>query len=429
MSGTDHQTAEMTRQPGQRLLAAEERYAPYLLVAILGSLTFSRFVAEVIVVAFCLYFLARSFYLRDWAWLRSPPVAVALAGWLLLVLYVSPLALDPLESWRRSLPWIRVVILLGGLLHIVLSDADRIRRALWPVFPVFAFITFDLYYQDITGASINGMEIQSGRLTSILNRPNASWFFGKGYFGCLALATAITLGLAKKANLQTWGYLLLAPPLFAATPLTGDRSATLLIAASLLGCLAVMIVNAPRHRAKIALVLLALLAAYAWFLSQDPFIVKRVGNLVTDISNFRTSHYGNIAAAAWRMILEDPWSGLGFNVFEAECAKLQAEGVVRLCSSHSHNSYLHWAVVGGLPGLVAWIALGATLCWPGLLLLKDKRTRLAAAFGLACLMITFFPLRTSQNPLSNWPALLAWTSFAMSYAAFLVMRRGEKQDS
>jgi hypothetical protein len=55
-------------------------------------------VAEVIVVAFCLYFLARSFSLRDWAWLRSPPVAVALAGWLLLVLYVSPLALDPLES-------------------------------------------------------------------------------------------------------------------------------------------------------------------------------------------------------------------------------------------------------------------------------------------------------------------------------------------
>ena len=71
MSGPNHhQAAAVRRQSGDRLLAAEERYAPYLLVAILGSLSFSRFVTEVIVVAFCLYFLACSFYLKDWAWLR-----------------------------------------------------------------------------------------------------------------------------------------------------------------------------------------------------------------------------------------------------------------------------------------------------------------------------------------------------------------------
>ena len=211
--------------------------------------------------------------------------------------------------------------------------------------------------------------------------------------------------------------------------MTGDRSATLLIAASVLGCLFVMILDAPRHRAKIALALVALLAVYAWLLSRDPFVMTRVDNLMNHVLNFRRTHYGSIASAAWMMILENPWNGLGFNVFEQECERLRAEGLVGLCSSHSHNSYLHWTVVAGLPGLIAWTALGATLCWPGLLLLKSKQTRLAAAFGLACLMITFFPIRTSQNPLSNWPALLAWTSFAMSYAAFLAMRRSEEPES
>jgi hypothetical protein len=40
VSGADHQTVGTSSRPCERLLAAEERYAPYLLVAILGSLTF-----------------------------------------------------------------------------------------------------------------------------------------------------------------------------------------------------------------------------------------------------------------------------------------------------------------------------------------------------------------------------------------------------
>lgn len=68
--------------------------------------------------------------------------------------------------------------------------------------------------------------------------------------------------------------------------------------------------------------------------------------------------------------------------------------------NHAHNEFAQWWLEGGLPALVAAIAVLGVLAWTGLRLLRERRHRslgLAAWLGLCALLvhsIVDFPLRT-----------------------------------
>jgi hypothetical protein len=228
--------------------AAADGKLPYIVPLLIGCLTFSRFVTELVAVAFCLYFLLHSLLHRDWDWLKLPPVMIALAAWVFLMLVVAPLSADPGESLSRLAAWLRFPLLFAGIVHLVLSDGARIKKALWPLLPFFAFIAVDLLYQYLTGTSINGTEVQGGRLTSILNRPTSGWFLGKGYFAALYLVSAVSLGMKGAVTKQALAFYLLAIPILVVVPLTGDRSPILLILAATAISGAVVLASLRRHR-------------------------------------------------------------------------------------------------------------------------------------------------------------------------------------
>ncbi|WP_455374283.1 O-antigen ligase family protein [Limibacillus halophilus] len=350
----------------------ESPLVSYVIPALILSFSFSRFVTELIAVAFCCYLLLRSALHRDWGWVKLPPVTIALAAWALLILVVAPLSADPGEALERQAAWLRFPLLLAGIAHLVLTDAERVRRALWPLLPIFAFIAGDLIFQYLSGASVNGTEIQGGRLTSILNRPTSGWFFGKGYFAALCLASAVSLGIKGVVTRQALAFYLLALPILAVVPLTGDRSPILLILTVTALSGLVILASLKRHRVKLLLALAAILLAYGSFLSHQTVVQERSALLAEQIENFWHSHYGQIFKAAWLIFSENWPSGVGVKSFGELCEALKDERIVSLCSTHPHNPYLDWMVVAGLPGRLLWCALAVSLIWPGLRLLRDR---------------------------------------------------------
>ena len=216
-------------------------------------------------------------------------------------------------------------------------------------------------------------------------------------------------------------FLVLALPVFAVVPLTGDRSGTVLIASAAFAVCAIAMASARRTHWGLIAIVLAGLGGYLAFMSQQPFVQLRAEQFLFQVTHFNQSPYGQITQAVM-IVFEQHWpTGIGFKVFEDFCAQLKEAGEVRFCSSHAHNPYLQWIVVGGLPGLLFWCGLVLALVIPGLKLLKGRKTRLAAAFGLASLHISVFPLQVSQDIFSNWPGLLAWTSFGVTYAGFRLL--------
>jgi hypothetical protein len=181
--------------------------------------------------------------------------------------------------------------------------------------PIFAFIAGDLIFQYLGGASANGTDIQRGRLSSILNRPTSGWFFGKGYFAALCLASEVSLNLKGFVTRQALAFYLLMLPILAVVPLTGDHSPIILmLTASTLSGL-VILASLRRHRGKVLLALAALLLAYGFLLSQQTVVQERSALLVDQLENFWRSHYGQITIAASQIFTENWPSGVGVKSF------------------------------------------------------------------------------------------------------------------
>jgi len=329
---------------------------------------------------------------------------------------VSPLAIEPADSFSRSVAWLRFALLFAAATcWLIQSRRDlKLVVAIWGI--ALAISIIDGLVQVITGTSLSGNPLyNTTRLTGPLDRPNIGMFVTRFGFPMLA-ATPLLLGLRSR-GLNIAAVAVAAAIGFVFILLTGERSAALLSVAALavtgLGALLIF----PRYRLQVMITLLLAGVVGGIIAAMSERIWFRVVQLRDVLKHFSDSHYAELFGIGFDIWRSYPVFGAGMKNFQASCWAISAPVVTDGCPAHPHNVYIEWMAETGTVGLIAYlvfVALALVAAWP--LRRGNTVARVTGLLIAGCFVILLFPLVPTQSQFSNWPALVFWTSLAMTMA-------------
>lgn len=384
----------------------------------LGML-FARGVAEVIVAVIGLSFLFVCARSGRWAWLRETPIALAVTLWLFLNLVVSPFAVDPMESFSRSLPWIRFVMFYAAVTVWLLADARDLRLVAWWMAGVVALVSVDVLVQGLSGVALTGNPMFgdgiAGRLTGSLDRPNIGMLLAKFGFPTLGLLAWLCRRASTRWTIPAAAAL--CALMLAAILLTGERGAAVLTLLGLLLTILFLFVAHPRWRLAAAGLSASLIGTVITVILVVERLRARGAVLADDLSRFPETIYGNLFDLSLRIFLDNPLSGVGLKNFRLVCPLYKDAGVLSECHPHAHNIYLEWLSEAGAVGFLLFVAFVVSL-FVAMARLARRNAGDAVSMGLlfGALVLSLFPLTASQSFFSNWPAMLLWFSIALAMA-------------
>lgn len=305
----------------------------------------ARVVAEALFGIVAVLFLVRSLLDRDWGWLRSAWVRIAIVWWVwLMVCSVQ-------GGLVQAIVAVRFLVFVAALEHWVLRQAWR-RIWLARLTALAAvYIVFQSLVQLVAGRNIQGYpRYPDGELTGPFEHPRAAAPLSRLLFPAVMLVRGRWTGLA--AMLAGVGVMVLI----------GQRMPLLLTGLGLV----VTGLLLPRVRPLVLIVVVAacgLLALSA--VVEPPTFHRLVTKFSTQMADFPDSPYGQIAARAGAMIDRHPLFGLGFDGFRRACPDPAYfhgwhggdGGGAGMCVQHPHNHYLQAAVEAGWIGLILFSAM------------------------------------------------------------------------
>lgn len=396
-------------------LAWVERIARLLVVALPVLFLLGRSPADIALSAIGLLFLLRSALDHDWAWLRTPWVAVGLAIWLYLIL-VSALAADPEAAYSRALPFGRFVLFGAALQSWLLADRATRRAFLITLGLVLAFVVLDSLLQFATGQDVFGRTYEAKRLTGPFDNTVPGSFIAKTAFPVLGFLFGWAIGWRR-----SWRFALtmaLVALLALTVAVTGERMALLTLGLGF----ALFALLLRDLRLPLVLAGVAALGIVGSAVALSPDLSKRlIGHTAYDLEDFWQRRYGELFLRSVRIWQTAPATGIGLKNFRRECANdhFKALGPVEdRCYTHPHHVYMEWLVETGAIGFTGFLALLAL--WGRDLVVGLRRIDPAdypvAVGACAALLVFLWPLRSSMSFFSNWNAILFWLMLGLALA-------------
>lgn len=410
------------------LIAGLEWLAPWAVLALPIALMAGPSAVDacvgLLVVAFLVHCVAR----RDWAWLRAPWMALALAWWGWTLFGSLPGIAEP-GVWPRwtghALFMVRVPLCAAAVAWMMRGVPGYSRHLYGVLTLVTAYVVAQLGLQFFTGFNSFGHPMaDNGLLTGPYDKvragqtlrlmffpvllPPVLWLIARGRLGWMAGAGVLALGFA-----------IMLP--------VGQRMPAVLVAIGLpVSAWLVPVLRRPAIAAIGAGALVLALGTMAFPLAQH----RMVAFFGEQLASFPTNHYGLIYTRAAAMAAEHPWLGRGFAGFRTGCPEPRYfapalggdpadGGGAEMCAPHPHQFYLEALTNGGWPGLVLFSAFAIAAL---LVLARGLRTRpdpLRVGLFVAVLL-HLWPLAASSGftntYLSAWFALLLGWGIALSPA-------------
>lgn len=344
------------------MTARIDRALAWLTLALPLFITHGRGIADGLIVAIALLFLARSAIARDLAWLRRGWVVVALAWWAWMTAVSLP-------AWQPA-GWVRFILFAAALESVALADPAT-RRWLWRVLLVcVAYIAAQVLWQFATGTNFFGQpRFGDGELTGPYEHPRAASVLARMLFPALLPLSAMVSPWAGGALLAAGAGVVV---------LIGQRMPALLTG---LGLAVIALLYRPLRRAALVAGLAGVLLVGASAVVSPPTYYRLVTKFSAQMLDFPDSHYGLIAARALAITDAWPLTGAGADGFRRYCADPRFHvgrggrgdgGGAAICAIHPHNIYLQALVDGGWPGLalfsamaLAWLAALGRGLWGG----------------------------------------------------------------
>ena len=328
-----------------------------------------RGIADILICALDLLFLARCLRNRDWGWLRQNWVAVAAAFWVWMV--VCTALVGEARPLGKAVVTIRLLLLVAAC-QIWLLRLPQAGTYLAVVFAACAgWVALEVWQQYLFGADLFGYRrAGDGILTGPFQKERAGPAYLDLFFPAV-LPLVMPLLASRPLRDKLLGLLLL---LLAAASmlLIGQRMPALLMFLGL--ATTALLVRGLRLPVCVALAACAAFAAALPVLS-PPTFQRLVLHFLEQMRHFWVSDYGHLFVRAVAMVRAHPWLGLGYDGFRNNCydpallggdpwlgiAQSRIDAVVDGCNLHPHNYWLEVATSFGLPGMVLFTAL--VLLW------------------------------------------------------------------
>ncbi len=426
------QSATLTATQADPRWATTARRAAFAACLLLPlALLHARAVAEILIAAIDLLFLARCYSTRHAAWLREPFMLAAL-GWWIWLSVCSALGAGGLLHGVLA---IRLPVLAMALGTWVLAGNTRRgaarRHAAWVMLAAaFCWIGLEAWQQYLLGTNLFGQpRWPDGALTGPFGKPRAGPAFILLFFP--ALLPWLARLAARPGPRPRLAAMVLAVLGVLTMVLIGQRMPTALM---LLG-LATAALLVPRLRLALAAAAAAgalLVAALPWV--SPAAAAKLVQQTTGQMAHFGQSDYGLIFTRAVTLGELHPWLGLGFDGFRRGCHEYRAmHGIAWLgiptaslnggnaaCNIHPHNYYLEALDNAGLPGLALFtIMVCSALARLGRNLARHVEPLRAGL--LVGAVVALWPVASTSAftsmPNGGWVFLLLGLGFAAAPAA------------
>lgn len=344
-----------------------------------AAMLHSRTLAEILMGIVIGAFLLRSAVRQDWAWLRTPWLAIGLAWWGWLILCSLPFWPErTADSLPQALAAGRYLLLVAALQHAVLRPARARRWLLTVLDAITLYIAAHMLAQAALGTSLYGQpRWDKGQLTGPFDRPRAAAPLSRLLLPVL---------LRRLPALPTWAGVALIAGGVGVVALAGQRMPLVLLLFGLL----VSGLMLPALRPKLLAAVLAGVVLTAAAAALSPPVASRLELFAAQLRDLPDSPYGQIAARAVALVAAHPIAGLGARGFRHACAAATPPSG---CAQHPHNHYLEAAVDSGLPGLALFSAL--VVAW--LVALARGRPDALRVGLFAAVLIQEWPLSSMSN--------------------------------
>ena len=372
-----------------------------------------------------LCFLLRSGATGDWAWLKTPWVAISLVWWAWMVICSLPIpALGLGEGGPRSLVQgllaIRFPLFTATLAFGVLRD-DGPRRWMFGTIAASAiYVAIHTVFQFAFGVNLYGMpKAWDTLLTGPFGTARAAPLMAR------ILPPVLIPFAARYLDRRFLPYLILLGGIAVVT-IIGQRIPVVIMIASL--AVAAFLIPQLRPMAVTAVVLIAVLIPSFAVISPKTYqhMVNRTQELT---EGFAVGYYGEMYNRAFEIGRQNPLTGTGFDGFRANCpnpryfrpsfdGQVPDGGGAGICWVHPHNFYFQALVDGGLPGLVLFCAFGLACLIPlGRGLLRDPDPMRVGLF--VAILGQLFPVQSTPSywsmPIGGWFYLLLGWAMAETY--------------
>ena len=390
--------------------------ARVLTVAIPLWLVTGRAAADAAILLVALLFIVRSIVNRDASWLRATWVRIGLALWLWMLL-ISNFAFDVNLSYMQAVPWLRF-LLFAVALEVWVLNAVWIRRLVISATVMLVFVAVDAWWQYFIGFDFFLHPRPSEtRLTGPFDDLRVGTYLVKLMFPALLGFAVWRIG--EQANLGVKLFLGGAALIvIGAVFVSGERMAFLLL---VLGLFLAAVLQKGALRAAVAGVLvLGTVGVGMVAMADRDMLDRQFTSVVTTLSTFRNSPYGELWRSALQLGSERPLTGVGMKNFRVACKDPQIglpEEVTVRCGTHPHNIYLEWFAESGVPGLLLLVLMLAALArhlWHGW---QVEYSRAWMAGPVIAVIIQLWPAATTASFFSNWSGALMWLAIGWALAA------------
>ncbi len=367
-------------------------------------------IADGMVAVVDICFLAVSARARDWRWLRTPWLLIALLWWA-WVLGASVLRGGNLG---QAVLQLRFFVFVAALEHFALRTTAARRWMFGVVTVCAAWIAANCLFQLMVGKNPFGWPRgPAGELPGPFGKARAGPPLARIMLPVLIPPAAALLDRRRLGSALGAGGLLLGG--LAVMVLISQRMPLMLVVLGLAVC--ALLLRRLRPVALVAVAAAGVLIAASAVVAPTSY-QRLVVRFSQQMEAFPESHYGHLYARAMEIGVQNPWTGLGFDGFRNGCDEARYfrstpdaadGGGADICTQHPHNPYLEALDNGGFPGLVLFAALAvAWLASVGAGLWRNPAPLRVGLF--AGVLIQLWPIASTSGfnamPMGGWLFLL-----------------------
>ncbi len=399
------------------------KYQKLLLLLLPISLIFSIFIADLIVVILCIFFLYTVISKKKFQYFNNLYFKVFFGYWI----YINLLSLfsnDLITSFKSSFPYIRFILLPLAIYYIIEGDKNFSKYFFVILIFLISALLLDSSYEFINGQNFFGYEkslLEKGRLSSFFQGEFILGSYISKFFFIIAMLWFSIFDKNFKSNsifIIFFGYSLLI------VFLSGDRMPLLLF---LMGSFIFLILSNLKFNFKM-IFLFSIIVSFSTSIifNQNLYdrLIKRtlweigvpsltVNPYIVTINNDKKvkflAQHQNFLYVSINMIKDKPIFGHSNKGYKISCENYRIDH--SSCPSHPHNTYLQLLVENGFLGFIFFFSIFILITYilfRQLLAVFNKRNFLTDSqlCILICIYINLWPIAQTGNFFNNWTSIM-----------------------